>query len=212
MNDKIFLEGKRMEVITIDEYRKNPSIYSLQDTAIHLGPYVLPVKTKQFNPNEIGYYVNEILYQYRLPVTPEEKEIYSDKHLYRFSNVTDMRDIIQLQGKINDEEMAFLSDSDNIYKPEIDVVHDSPIMIGLKQAIMEKEIDINRYSSRFSKTAFNNDKRLLSKHDISIKKFMELSDKFDMKATLIIEDKKTDCPNPIGHKIVIKLDGGNSDE
>lgn len=214
MNDKAFIEGKIVDIVTPTEY-KQQNIYGAGEAAIHANGSILPVRGK-YNPNVVGYYPSEdesALFgdKYVFPTSEEDKENYNDSHIANFNNVSNIQELMIQQSKINDDQIRYLSDSDNIFKPVIDPVKDTPIMVGLKQAVIDKSIDINKYASRFSKTAFNNDKRLFNKEDISLKKFLDLTDKLDMKSTLIIEDRNPNVPNPIGHKIVINL-GGDDNE
>ena len=83
-------------------------------------------------------------------------------------------------------------------------------MIGLKQAVIDKEIDINKYQSRFDQ--FSNDRRKFKNHKISLDKFVSIAKSLDMKATVIIEDSSPNVPNPIGHKIVVDLIPTGGDE
>ena len=84
-------------------------------------------------------------------------------------------------------------------------------MVGLKKAVIAKEIDIDKYQGRFGSN-YSNDKRLFNDGSITMSKLKTMMKALDMKGTLIIEDLNEDVPNPIGSKIVIDLLGGDNDE
>ena len=103
-------------------------------------------------------------------------------------------------------EKEILTNPDNIFIPTISE-KDSPAMRGLKQAIIEKRIDIDKYQDRFGKENFPNDKRKFKDTDITMFMMNRMNKALDIKATLILEDKSPDVPNPIGRKISIDLTG-----
>lgn len=60
---------------------------------------------------------------------------------------------------------------------------------------------------------FNNDKRLIKKSSITFGKLRNICNALDIKATLTLEDKDDEVPNPMKTKINVCLtDGFNSDE
>ena len=83
-------------------------------------------------------------------------------------------------------------------------------MKGMKEAVIAKNIDLDKYEHRFGSN-YNNDKRLFNKNNISLPMIKRLSKALDMKATLILEDASPDVPNPIGKKIVIDVIGNDED-
>ena len=80
-------------------------------------------------------------------------------------------------------------------------------MKALKTAVLEKRIDLDKYEPRFGSN-YNNDKRLFNKNTISLSMTKRLCEALDIKATLILEDKSPDVPNPIGRTIKVDLTGG----
>ena len=172
--------------------------------------YIIPIKTTRYDPGVVGMYPGSIYDRYVMPSTEEEKEIYNNSHMANYNNATKLQELIEEQGKINNDQMLFLTTPDNIFKPPIDNIRDEPLMIGLKQAVIDKEIDINKYQSRFDQ--FSNDRRKFKNHKISLDKFVSIAKSLDMKATVIIEDSSPNVPNPIGHKIVVDLIPTGGDE
>lgn len=216
MNDKAFINGKFIDVMDINEYKNKSNLYDNGEAGVNMMGYILPIRNEAtIQQNQVGYYTsttsNNAFDKIILPSSPEESEIYSDSHLASFSQVNNIKDLINEQNKIDSEQVKYLSDvDDNIFRPEIDPIKDTPIAMAMKQAVIDKNIDINKYASRFSKTAFANNKRLFNKNDMSIKKFVELADKLDLSASLVITDRNANVPNPMGHTITINLTDGDS--
>ena len=114
------------------------------------------------------------------------------------------------QNKLKNAERTILTTPENIFVPVIRD-DDSPEMVGLKEAVIAKEIDIDKYQARFGSN-YSNDKRLFNDKSITLSKLKTMFKALDMKGTLIIEDLNDDIPNPIGKKIVIDLLGGDDNE
>ena len=101
------------------------------------------------------------------------------------------------------EERTILTTIDNVFAPEI-YNNDTPEMKAMKQAILDKHIDLDKYEPRFGPN-YNNDKRLLKKSSITFGKLRSICDALDMKVTMTIEDSSPDVPNPIGRSITVDL-------
>ena len=78
-------------------------------------------------------------------------------------------------------------------------------MVALKEAIIAKHIDLDSYDYRFGESNFPNDKRLLKKESISLKKLIAYCNALDINAILTLTDLSPDIPNPMGHDIVYSL-------
>ena len=85
--------------------------------------------------------------------------------------------------------------------------YDSPEMVGLKQAIIAKQFDINLYKDRFQGN-FSNDRRILSDSKISLDKLVKFAKALDMKISMEITDANPNVPNPMNTVINIDITGG----
>lgn len=211
--NKAFLAGKIYNVMNIYEFYNNRNYYD--DIAIINNGYIYPLRNSEYNDDVVGFYKTNVGYMCRQVRTEEEKETYSINHMACFNSAESLKEIVQENEKLEADQMAYLmATSDNIFKPVIDSVHDTPLMIGFKQAVIDKGIDINKYASRFG-SDFNNDRRKFNANKISLDKFISIGTNLDMKATVIIEDANKNVPNPIGRKIIVDLfpnDGGKNNE
>ena len=109
----------------------------------------------------------------------------------------DITDIIRESESARDVifEQISTTDVDNIFSPAI-TGNEAVEMKMLKDAIIAKKIDINKYEARF-KGKFQNDKRLLSKDTISLDKLKGIAEALDLEISMTIRDRKDSVPNPM---------------
>ena len=211
---KKVIEGVMYDVVTERDFYLNPS-QNTQFTAIDMGNgFIYPVKPySKFdtNPgvkNAPGFYYipNNGIQTIQQPTTPKELSEYSSsENIIDFRAAEDMREYIQTKQRLASAERSILTSIDNVFLPEISE-NDTPEMIALKQAILDKHIDLDKYEPRFGPN-YNNDKRLLKKNSITFGKLRAICDALDMKATITFEDVNPDVPNPIGRVITAELTG-----
>ena len=207
---QVSIDGKLYGVTTLEAFSKNQELYNNYYTAVEMhiaGEHlVLPVRSPL--DNKPGLYNHYPIYDI---IRPKE-----DDKQYQYSSVIDMSDatiiddLLEKQDQVRDIERDILTSPDDITVPNISNL-DTPEMRGLKEAIKEKKIDINKYEERFGSN-FANDKRLLKQHSITNKMLKRMLQNLDMKATIIIEDAGPDVPNPIGKPIRVDILGSGDDE
>lgn len=206
MIKKAKIENKIYDVIGFDEYSSNPDSYK-EYTAIEEDSIVFPIRNK--TDDRPGVYPGEIVSFFKKPIE-EEIYLYDSSNIIDFEQTESLKDIIEQQNKLRTAERSILTTVNNVFEPKIGD-NDAPEMIGLKEAVIAKHIDLDKYEQRFG-VNFNNDKRLFSKDSITLSKLKTIFDVLDMKATMIIEDKFPDVPNPMGKQIIVELTGGQEDE
>lgn len=194
------------DVIDIDEFYRDPSAYGSY-TAIKAGDgYVYPIRTK--TDTRPGFYPTGGLDFFKPPVMGESN-MYHQQNIINFHDATTLREIIQTQQKLISAERSILTTIDNVFTPEI-TDNDTPEMRAVKQAIIDKHIDLDKYESRFGPN-YNNDKRLLKKNSITFGKMRSVFDALDIKSKIVIEDASPDVPNPIGRVITTELTGNSAE-
>ena len=205
MNKKKRIGDKIYDVTSIEEYSQFPDAFIPQYTAIHDPEtgLVLPIKNKYDQSPGIIYgngvsYVDE--------PDADELNTYLDTDIIDFDNCKSIHDMMANQHIVRSLERDILTSPDNIFTPKI-FDDDSPEMKALKTAVLEKKIDLDKYAPRLGSN-YNNDKRLFNKNTISLPMTKRLCEALDIKATLILEDKDPDVPNPIGRVIKVDLTGG----
>lgn len=205
MNKKMRINDKIYDVTSLEDYTSFKDAYIPQYTAIHDPEtnLVLPIKNKY--EDGPGIVIGNGISYIEEPEA-DELEQYLDKDIIDFDNSTSIHDMMEKQRIVRTLERDILTSPDNIFSPKI-FDDDSPEMKALKTAVLEKHIDLDKYEPRFGSN-YNNDKRLFNKSNISLSMTKRLCEALDIKATLILEDKNEDVPNPIGRKITVELTGG----
>lgn len=213
---KASLEGHLVDVVSFDKLKENRNVY--QDTNYSVGvevetskgeKLVLPYRdTMSINSGKPGVYPEgNIGYIISYP-DQENKDEYKPK-VIDFSNTNTIQEFIDKQDKVKDVEREILCTPDNIYRPPLKE-DDTPEMRALKQAIIAKNIDIDKYADRFGEN-FPNDKRKLKDEKITLFLLKRMGECLDMNIEMIFSDKNPNVPNPIGMPIKISLTG-NGDE
>ena len=205
---QIRIANKLYSVASTQEYRDFTDSYNPKYTAIDFGNETLPIKSKMDTGPGVYYQSNWLC---GIIQHPEESQMnmYSSSNIIDYTNSKDIDDIINKNNLVRDIENDILTTKDNIFHLNPDD-KDSPEMASLKEAVNDKEMDVKQYAYKFEQ--FNNDMRMLKKSNtISFGKLISTCNNFDIKATLILEDKSPNVPNPIGRKIETVLTGGYED-
>lgn len=193
------------DVISLDEFYRNPSDCSMYTAIKGDDGYVYPIRSK--SDNRPGFYPTGCLDFFKLP-SLGESSIYSSQNIINFKEATSLKEIIVAQQRLANSERSILETIDNVFAPEIGE-NDTPEMKAIKQAIIDKHIDLDKYEPRFGPN-YNNDKRLLRKDSITFGKIRSIGSALDIKATLVIEDADPNVPNPIGRVITAVLTDSSS--
>lgn len=203
MNNKGTINGKIYDIIDLPEY--NPELYDPKTTAVQKGDYLYPIKTSESDEG-VGVYMTpgNPVSVFREPVSDYEREIYmAGDNVIDFKNIKNMSECIDAQAAFLNMERTILTTPDNIFVPVVGE-NDEPAMRALKEAVVKKGIDLDKYAPRFGAN-YCNDKRLFKGSSITMAKLTTMANNLDMKCTLIVEDANPDVPNPIGDRIVVNL-------
>lgn len=209
MNNKIIIRDQIFEIVSLEDY--NPDVYDPKTTVIQKGGNVYPIKS--FDDSGPGFYTSpQNPIQIFQEPDDEDAELYQirEDNTVNFQDIKSMAECIAANDKFLSMERSILTSPDNIFTPPIGD-NDEPAMKALKEAIMEKHIDIDKYSARFGPN-YGNTKRLFKDGGITLNKLIYVADNLDMKCTLTIEDSAPDVPNPIGRVIVTSLSSIDSEE
>ena len=205
---KKVINGEMYDVISERDYFNNPSLYSQSSAVLIDDNMIFPIRTKYDMKNEArnkpGAYDFGGFF-YIVNPSEQEKVEYTTSDVIDFGQVDTLREYIQTRQRIATAERSILTSPDSIFTPEISP-NDTPEMIALKQAIQDKQIDLDKYEPRFGPN-YNNDKRLLKKESITFGKLRTICNALDIKATITFEDIKSDVPNPIGRSISADITG-----
>lgn len=198
------------DIIDYEEYIANKAVYSTYVGRIavdyHDG-YVYPLRTVTDIRPGCYNFGGVIMMK---PPFGNEAALYSAANIINFSDAKNLREVIEAQDKFNRAERSILTSIDSITIPEIKD-SDTPAMKALKEAILLKHIDLDKYDYRFGIENYPNDKRLLKRDSITLPKLVTYAEALDIALTLTLADKSADVPNPIGKTITVQLNGNPND-
>lgn len=211
---KTSINGQILDVITREEYFKNPELYFNSSYGMKVNAYneelVLPIKG-QYNDNctmpgiyNIGFGTVDIVPEQALA------EKYKPESYLNFKNTDDIKELIKAGDAVKKLDEAFITSPDNITNIPIRDT-DQPEMRALKMALNAKNIDIDRYAGRFG-INFPNDKRQLKNGSATLKIIKRFCDNCDMEAVLTFKDKSPDVPNPMNTEISVSLSDFDYDD
>lgn len=201
--EKARIDSRIYDVITEEEYYRSPSAYDPRFTAIKFRDgNVYPIRN--VSDHRPGFYQLGGMSYFKL-APPSEYHTYSQQNIINFSDSSGIREIIQAQQQLASEERIILTSIDNLFTPNISP-NDKPEMMALKQAVIDKKIDIDKYEQRLGAN-FNNDKRLFRRDSISFKKLVKICDALDIKVTMTFSDTDPDVPNPMATQRTVVITG-----
>ena len=206
------VENRILEVVSYDEYTKHPELYANTGTGVEFDyqgtKYILPHRNTVYSEDRPGVYNCGAINRFVIP-NEENKSNYTNE-IIDLSDVNNISELTKKMDLVRDMEREILTTPDNIFVPIISN-RDSPEMRGLKEAVIAKSIDLDKYADRFGDN-YPNDKRQFKRDDITLFMFKRMCKCLDMKAQLIIEDSSFDVPNPIGKPIVIDIIGSDDED
>ena len=213
MFDKIKLNNKLLDLVPVSEALDSLINYNDRSYAIEKNGTAYPVlNINTMNPVYDGasVYIYNAGSVFNEPA-PQRALEYDASNNISFSKNDDIKDLIQKQYELKKVEREILTNPDNIFQPIIDENTNTAEMIALKEAVIAKKIDIDKYESRFGPN-FNNDKRLFNKDSITMNKLKSICNALDIKVTLTLSDADGDIANPIGHSISVELNTDANEE
>lgn len=205
---KTTIDDKIYDVYNFDEYNQYRDIID-NSCAVEFNGYVYPVRA--MNDSRPGWRTegNKVLGFFNHPETEEDKRKYSASNIIDF-NSSSMKELIEKSEILKEQEKEIRISPDNAYEYKYDK-DDDPDLDLLKEALAAKKCDIDKYEDRFNGN-YANDKRTLNSHSITSKKLKRFADAYDLKVTMIIEDKSPDVANPMGKVLSRVITNTRGDE
>lgn len=208
---KIKIDNVIYDVVNSKNY--NSSIYPANKTAVYIDDIdkVLPVRAK--HDKRIGAVIYDTVTLIHYPdldygivsLVDHSLDKYDKSNIIDFNNVSNINELMAKQQAVTNLEI--MQNPENILVLNISE-EDSPTMVGFKTAINTKGIDLdNGYIDRLPDR--NNDRRRMTKSDISLKKLIICCKATDINAELVLRDASPTVPNPIGKVIRVNLIEGN---
>lgn len=203
---KAKVEGRMTTVVSVKELQTNRELYDTGVVAVEVEKsgesLVLPYRPNTVRKDRPGVYKAGNIGDFIVYPEDDNKAEYQPE-IIDLGSSKSMEEYITKYGRLKDIEKEILTTPDNIFTPHVSD-EDSPLMKGLKKAVIKKHIDIDKYADGYGEN-FPNDKRKFKDHDISIKLFERHIDVLGIKAVLVLSDASPDTPNPIVDPICIPL-------
>lgn len=208
-NDDILLDdGKNMRHVRLyneDITEFDPMVAYLKGDYFYI--FRGSLQSKNSTPDMPGIYKDETTGKYVIfePSSKEEREAYSYADKISSSTASEIVD------KINRKEVQVfvLPEASRAFCPQISP-NDDILKRLMKQAILDKGIDLERFKYRFvDKNALFNFKQVLKGDNrLSMLLFDRGVEAFNLKYTIIVEEAKTGdtIASPLGEPIIISSD------
>lgn len=204
---KMPIDGRMCDIVQLDSYVQNPSIYQRAYTAIEQNGMALPIISPMDYANGVtGINVGGLVSLYNMP-SPEEANNYDTRNAINFADAENMKELISKTAHVKEIENEILTNSENVTQVKIGD-NDSPAMKGFKEAFNAKQCDFNQYAPRYNGN-FSNDRRDIYEETITLLKVVRHATNLDMKVTMSFSDKSPDVPNPMGKTVTVELTGGD---
>lgn len=214
--------GKNMSIFDIDQITENKSsfIEDDQQAAVIINRngenVVLPVREGVLQEKP-GIYIskNNPFSFISYPETAEEKAMYipDDSCIVDFTDEKDIKTHLEkvevLTTKLN-EYLETPTDGSSVFRPPLSE-DDSAEMRGLKQSIIAKNIDMDKYAERFGPN-YPNDKRKMKDKNITSFLLKRACKNLDISVDLVFRDASQNVPNPMGKTITINMVPGDSND
>lgn len=207
--------GRNMSVFDIDQITEDKSSFidDDQQSAIIINrngsDVVLPIRTGT-SLEKPGYYIsqNNPFGFIRYPETEEEKRMYIPDpdciiDFEKQKNIQAQLEKIETMTGIMNQYLETPTDGSNVFRPPLSDL-DSAEMRGLKQSIIAKNIDMDKYAERFGPN-YPNDKRKMKDSSITSFLLKRACKNLDISVDLVFRDANPNVPNPMGKTISINM-------
>ena len=148
------------------------------------------------------------------PTNETDKQAYTpdSDHIVNFKDADGIQALMSMTDKLNKSINQYLETDvgvGNTYRAPLKET-DSPEMRGLKLALTEKQMEIDKYNERFGAN-WANDKRKLNDDNITMFLLKRMCKNFDINVDLVFRDQSPEVPNAMGKVITINLVPGIKD-
>lgn len=200
------VQGNMYEIMDYERYSKIKDVCS-DSTAIsvnHKGEdIVLPLRGKHNVDSSVPGVYNSGPIDFFIYPKDEDINEYKPTGVMDITNTNSMADILEKQNSINKMQEPWMLTPDAITAFPI-CQDDQPEMKGLKMAYNSKNMDFDKYASRFGSN-FPNDKRQLKGHSITLKILKRMCENCDIDVSLVFTNKNPNVPNPMSSPVTISL-------
>lgn len=165
--------------------------------------FTLPIRTNTSSADKPGIYsvdgkINLITYPNK-----DEEEYYmpAGENVLTFSDHGSLQSLSDAKKKLDENINKFIenADGESVYRPPL-LETDSAEMRAMKECIIAKNIDLDKYKDRFGAN-YPNDKRKLKDDSITLNMIERMCKNLDIKVDLVFTDSDDNVPNAMNKVI-----------
>ncbi len=217
---KAKINGKTSDIISFETLNENRKVYqdlnavtpvAVECTKCNGETYYLPYYPGgSVNSNRPGVYPMDPNHGLDFIIYPDKSDAsnYQPERIVDFRNINSIQEYLDIQKEAEELQIDVVTNPDNIFRPPL-LEDDTPEMRCLKNAVIAKNIDIDKYQDNFGDN-FPNDKRKFFDSKITLFLLKRDCECLDMKAELVLSDANENVPNPLGREIRVQLTSDKS--
>lgn len=218
-NKLVNMNGKQLGVYSLDDYKRNMEILcGDEQCAVEFvdgdKTYVLPViDDVDVDFDKPGVYGKDGKLSFIITPDEDNESEYmpTGDNVLVFSDHQSLQSLSDAKKKLDDSLNKLLEspvDSDNIYKPPL-LETDTAEMRAMKECIIAKNIDLDKYKDRFGAN-YPNDKRKLKDNTITLNMINRICENLDLRLDLKFTDANGgDVPNAMNKIIIANIVPGD---
>lgn len=172
--------------------------------------YTLPIRTSINSVDKPGIYSDGKISLITYPSEEEEKFYMpeGDSSL-NFSDYSTLQSLSDAKRKLDESINKLIEsvDGDSVYRPPL-LETDSAEMRAMKECIIAKNIDLDKYKDRFGAN-YPNDKRKLKDDNITLNMISRMCENLDIKVDLVFSDSNDKVPNAMNKVIKANIIPGD---
>ena len=206
--DKLInLNGTQLGSFTLEHFKSNMAVLKDDDhCAVEIKrndkDYFLPIRTNFSNIDKPGVYCSDGKISMITYPNEEEENIYmpEGESVISFSDHNTLQSLSDAKRKLDESINKLLEvDSGDVYRPPL-LETDSAEMRAMKECIIAKNIDLDKYKDRFGAN-YPNDKRKLKDDNITLNMISRMCENLDIKLDLVFTDANDNVPNAMNKVI-----------
>ena len=173
--------------------------------------YILPIKGNTSNNNDPGVYCTDGKISMITYPTEEQEKTYMPEgdNVLVFGDHTSLQSLSDAKKKMDESlnKLIETTDGSSIYKPPL-LDSDTSEMRAMKECIIAKNIDLDKYKDRFGAN-YPNDKRKLKDDNITLNMISRMCENLDIRLDLVFSDANGEIPNPMDKVIKANIIPGD---
>lgn len=201
------INGSQYGVFSLEHFGSNMNVLKNDDhCAVEIEKdgknYFLPIRTNCNNLDKPGIYCSDgKISMITYPDEESETAYMPEKDdVIVFADHNSLQTLSDAKKKLDENINKLLEvDGGDVYKPPL-LETDSAEMRAMKECIIAKNIDLDKYKDRFGAN-YPNDKRKLKDDNITLNMISRMCENLDIKLDLVFTDTNDDVPNAM-NKII----------